>query len=77
MIAERVLESAVRLLREVFGHGMGRGGVCPGAAYGDVCDVVPAATMYRSEVCAGECNERDSEEMADRSMPPLLRPAGA
>jgi AcrR family transcriptional regulator len=70
-----VLEPATRLLREVVDRGIERGEVRADASNGYVYDAIPAMMMYRAKVCGSEWNEVDIEEMVDRLMLPLLRPA--
>ncbi|MER6070844.1 TetR-like C-terminal domain-containing protein [Streptomyces sp. NPDC001817] len=66
---------AGRLLREVIARGIERGEARPDAVGGYAFDAIPAMTMYRSKVCAGESSDQDLEEMIDQLMLPLPRPA--
>ncbi|MFJ1809661.1 MULTISPECIES: TetR/AcrR family transcriptional regulator [unclassified Streptomyces] len=75
LIVEGVVEPTVKLLREVVNRGIKRGEVRADAADGYVFDVIPAMMMYRTKMCGCEWNDRDLDEMIDRLMMPLLRPA--
>ncbi|MFF8594923.1 TetR/AcrR family transcriptional regulator [Streptomyces sp. NPDC015220] len=76
VIYSAVVEPTVRLLREVITRGIERGEVRPDAVDDYVLDVVPAMMMYRSKMCTSEWTDAELQEMIDRVMVPLLRPAG-
>ncbi|MEU0851089.1 TetR/AcrR family transcriptional regulator [Streptomyces flaveolus] len=77
VIFEGVIEPTIKMLREVITRGIERGEVREEAANSYVFDAVPAMMMYRAKVCGSEWMDREVEEMIDRLMVPLLRPAGA
>ncbi|MFI9167821.1 TetR/AcrR family transcriptional regulator [Streptomyces lincolnensis] len=75
VIFEGVVEPAIGLIREIVTRGIERAEVRSDAANSYVFDAIPAMMMYRSKVYASEWSDRDIEEMIDRLMVPLLRPA--
>ncbi|MET7276432.1 TetR/AcrR family transcriptional regulator [Streptomyces flaveolus] len=77
VIFEGVIEPTIKMLREVITRGIERGEVREEAANSYVFDAVPAMMMYRAKVCGSEWTDQEVEEMIDRLMVPLLRPAGA
>ncbi|MEU0197861.1 MULTISPECIES: TetR-like C-terminal domain-containing protein [unclassified Streptomyces] len=72
-----VVESTIRMFREVVERGIERGGVRPDAANGYVSDAIPAMMMYRSTMCGCEWQDQEIEEMIDQLMVPPLRSSGA
>ncbi|MDG9720206.1 TetR/AcrR family transcriptional regulator [Streptomyces sp. DH24] len=76
VIFSGVVEPTVRLIREIVVRGIERGEVRPDADDSYVLDVIPAMMMYRSKMCSSEWSDRELEELIDRLMLPLLRPAG-
>jgi AcrR family transcriptional regulator len=77
VIFEGVIEPTIKMLREVITRGIERGEVREEAANSYVFDAVPAMMMYRAKVCGSEWTDQEVQEMIDRLMVPLLRPAGA
>lgn len=77
VILEGVVEPTITMLREVIERGIERKEVRPDAANEYVFDAVPAMMMYRSKMCGSEWTDADLEEMIDRLMVPLLRPAAS
>ncbi|GHB04957.1 hypothetical protein GCM10010330_68950 [Streptomyces tendae] len=76
VIIKGVVESTLKMLREVVNRGMERGEVRHDAANGYIFDAIPAMMMYRSKICASEWTDRELEEMIDQLMVPLLRSGG-
>ncbi|MGV9251036.1 TetR/AcrR family transcriptional regulator [Streptomyces sp. NPDC003697] len=76
VIVEGVVQPTVMLLRDVITRGIARGEVRLDAVDGYVLDAIPAMMMYRSKMCGSEWSDPELEELIDRLMLPLLRPAG-
>ncbi|MFE4049312.1 TetR/AcrR family transcriptional regulator [Streptomyces sp. YIM B13518] len=76
VIFDGLVEPTIKMLRAVIERGIERGEVRADAANGYVFDAIPAMMMYRSKMCGSEWSDADLEEMIDRLMVPLLRPAG-
>ncbi|KOT43093.1 TetR family transcriptional regulator [Streptomyces caelestis] len=76
VIFDGLVEPTIKMLRAVIERGIERGEVRADAANGYVFDAIPAMMMYRSKMCGSEWPDADLEEMIDRLMVPLLRPAG-
>ncbi len=62
---------------DIGSRGIERGEVREDAADDYVYDAIPAMMMYRSKICGSEWSDLEVEEMLDRLMVPLLRPAGS
>ncbi|MEW1870745.1 TetR/AcrR family transcriptional regulator [Streptomyces caelestis] len=77
VIFDGLVEPTIKMLRAVIERGIERGEVRADAANGYVFDAIPAMMMYRSKMCGSEWPDADLEEMIDRLMVPLLRPAGS